>query len=138
MSDISTLNLPPYQPARYIPPPHKVFPSLSVNSQGTVYLSRALTAKLGLRDKQAVALVPPPAGQEYWHLDFTFLEDARAICWYADTRPRIRGIKLPAGLIAPGQSLRLCLVPGDPAVPGFYRLLPDAFFAPKQAPPLAA
>jgi len=131
MSTPTDLELPAYNPGRYIPPPHKRFPSLSINSRGTVYLSRELIAKLGLRDKQAAAILPPPAGEEYWHLDLTFLEDARPICWYADTRPRIRGIKLPAGLLTPGQPLRLCLVPGDPKVPGFYRLLPDAYFTAK-------
>jgi hypothetical protein len=138
MATSENLELPPYNPARYIPSPSNVFPSLSINSRGTAYLSRELTATLGLRDKQLAALVPPPPGEEYWHLDLTFLEDARPICWYADTRPRIRGIKLPIGLLQPGQPLRLCLVPGDPKVPGFYRLLPDAYFTPKQTPPLAA
>lgn len=129
--------LPDYNPTQHIPPARNLFPTLTISSSGTAYLSHQLITALALRNKQPATLVPPPQGSEYWHLDLRPIAE-RAICWYADTRPRIRGIKLPPGLVLPEHPLRLCLVPGDPAFPGLYRLLPDAYFTPKHAPPLAA
>lgn len=129
--------LPPYNPAEHVPDPVQLFPSLTVNSKGTAYLSQDLIAQLNLNNRQPATVIPPPKGSDYWHLDLR-PNAGKRISWYADTRPRIRRIKLPAGLVPPGHPVRLCLVPGDPAFPGFYRLLPDAYFAPKQAPPLAA
>jgi hypothetical protein len=137
MATSHALDLPAYDPAQHVPPARNLFPALTISSSGNAYLSLDIIHQLGLRNRQPGTLVPPPPGSDSWHLDLR-PSAGRVICWYADTRPRIRGIKLPPGLVLPGQPLRLCLVPGDPAFPGFYRLLPDAYFTPKQAPPLAA
>jgi hypothetical protein len=116
------------------PPPLKLLPTLSVNAKGRVYLSRDLVERLGLRDGQAANVLPPadPAKDPCWHLDLR-AKCRHKVSIYKHSRPRIEFIKLPSGLIVPGEKVRLQLVPGDPEFPGFYPLLPDAFFAPKQA-----
>ena len=113
-------------------------PTLSINAKGRVYLSRDLMERLGLRDGQAANVLPPSSVNDpCWHLDMRS-KARHKVSIYKHSRPRIEFIKLPSGLIAPGEPLRLQLVPGDPEFPGFYPLLPDAYFAPKQAPTLAA
>jgi hypothetical protein len=121
------------------PPPLKLLPTLSINAKGRVYLSRDLMERLGLRDGQPANVVPPadPTKDPCWHLDLRS-KCRHKVSIYKSARPRIEFIKLPSGLIAPGQPLRLQLVPGDPEFIGWYPLLPDAYFAPKQAPALAA
>ena len=134
--------LPLYEPAHYVPPPQALFPSLRIvpnNRSGThrVYLSSALANALGLRANQPADLMPPSAGHPYWHLDLR-PQASNRVRWYADTRPRLHDVELPAAVLGAQESLVLCLVPGDPPFPGFYPMLPNAYFAPKQAPPLAA
>ena len=120
------------------PPPLKLLPTLSINARGRVYLSRDLMERLGLRDGQRANVLPPTSPTNpCWHLDLR-PKCRHKVSIYKHSRPRIEYVKLPPGLIAPGQKVRLQLVPGDPEYPGFYPLLPDAHFAPKQAPPLAA
>jgi hypothetical protein len=130
MSTAPALLLPPYDAAQHVPAAAQRFPGLTINSKGTAYLSQDLIIHLNLKNRQLATVVPPPPGSDNWHLDLRSIGIKR-ISWYADTRPRIRRIKLPAGLIQPGQPLRLCLVPGEPPFPGFYRLLPDAYFTSK-------
>jgi|GEM_PF-3465115 len=129
--------LPTYNPADYVPPPRGLFPSLRIaptKRPGTyrVYLSTALARALGLRANQPADLLPPSAGHPYWHFDLRPAATNR-VRWYADTRPRLHDVELPAATVGAAESLTLCLVPGDPAFPGFFPMLPDAFFAPKQA-----
>lgn len=120
------------------PPPLKLLPTLSINAKGRVYLSRDLMERLGLRDGQRANVLPPTSPTNpYWHLDLR-PKCRHKVSIYKHSRPRIEYVKLPPGLIAPGQKVRLQLVPIDPEYAGFYPLLPDAFFAPNQAPPLAA
>jgi hypothetical protein len=120
------------------PPPLKLLPTLSINARGRVYLSRDLMERLGLRDGQRANVLPPTSPTDpCWHLDLR-AKCRHKVSIYKHSRPRIEYVKLPPGLIAPGQKVRLQLVPGDPEYPGFYPLLPDAYFAAKQAPPLAA
>ena len=120
------------------PPPLKLLPTLSINARGRVYLSRDLMERLCLRDGQAANVLPPTSAESHcWYLDLR-PKCRHKVSIYKHSRPRIEFIKLPRGLIAPGQKVRLQLVPGDPEYPGFYPLLPDAYFAPRQAPPLAA
>ena len=96
-----------------------------MNAHGRVYLSQELVTKLGLRGGQSGNPLPPSNGSPFWHLDRR-PEAPRRIAWYADTRPRLEGITLPAGLLAAGQLLTLRLLPGEPTFPGFYHLRPDA------------
>lgn len=113
--------LPTYNPVEHLPPPVDLQPTLTVNSKGCAYLSRALADKLNLKAAQPIDLYPPSGANPYWYLD-TRPEAARTLGWYADTRPRIRFIKLPAGLIAEGQLLELKLLPGQPRYEGYYPL----------------
>jgi hypothetical protein len=112
-------------------------PSLTVNARGRVYLSRDLMERLSLRDGQAANLLPPTEQDRCWRLDLR-PRARHKVSIYKHSRPRIEFVKLPSGLIGPGQLLRLQLVPGDPEYPGVYLLLPDAFYSAKQAPAVAA
>lgn len=118
--------LPTYDPAIHIPPPIDLLPTLRVNARGRVYLSQALVQKLCIRNAQPANLLPPSNGSKFWHLDLRPVAPLR-VKWYDDTRPRIEFVDLPEGLISTSQ--RLQLVPGEPAFPGFYPLLPDALAA---------
>jgi hypothetical protein len=117
--------LPTYKPTEHLPPPVDLLPTLTVNSKGCAYLSRALADKLKLEAAQRIDLYPPSGHTPFWHLDLRSVA-GRTLAWYADTRPRIRGIKLPDGLILPGQLLELQLLPGEPAFAGFYPLIANA------------
>lgn len=125
--------LPAYNPADHLPPPADLFPSLRLTKHPTrqqdcrVYLSSAIAQRLGLKAYQPIDLLPPSAGHNYWHLDLRPTAKRR-VAWHKDTRPRIDYLPLTAQLLG-RESLTLCLVPGDPAFPGFYPLLPRAFFA---------
>lgn len=112
--------LPPYLLALH-QPPVPAPPTLTVNAQGCVYPSKALLSQLGLRAGQPADLLPPGADCPTWQLDLrpTAL---RRICWYADTRPRIRGVRLPTGLVPPGARLTLTLASPTPTAPGLYPL----------------
>jgi hypothetical protein len=128
--------LPTYNPAQHLPPPRNLFATLrlaldpSRSGQYRAYLSRRLTDALELRADQPIDLLPPASSHPWWHLDVRPQAPNR-LRWYADTRPRIQGLLLPATVLAGQQHLTLQLVPGDPAYPGYYPLLPDAFFAPR-------
>jgi len=118
--------LPDYNPAQHLPPPVPLS-TLTVNAKGRAYLSRALAAKLNLAAGQPIDLLPPGTGSPYWHLDIRPTAQRR-LYWYVDTRPRINSIQVPDGLLAAGQLLTLQLLPGEPAYPGFYPLLPASAF----------
>lgn len=119
--------LPVYKPALYVPPPPPL-PTLSVTQKGQTYrlfLLPALIERLNLRDKQPINLLPPSYGSPFWHLDLR-PEAERRISFYRGQSPRVEGVRLPEGLVLPGQPLILCLQPGEPYYPHVYPLLPDA------------
>jgi hypothetical protein len=116
--------LPTYLLSLHQPPP-ALAPTLTVNARGCVHLSKPLLAKLSLRAGQPIDLLPPSADCPTWQLDVRPTAPRR-ICWYADTRPRIRGVRLPAGLLDSGTPLTLALAPTATATPGLYPLLPAA------------
>lgn len=112
--------LPAYVIPHHMPPPPRPL-LLTVNSQGRLYPSKALLGRLGLRAGQAIDLLPPGPECASWQLDLRPTAPRR-IRWYADTRPRVDGVRLPAGLLLPGTSLTLVLVPTDATGPGLYPL----------------
>ena len=112
-------------------PPSAPAPTLTVNAKGCVYPSKALLAKLNLRADQPADLLPPSPDCPHWQLDVRSTAQRR-ICWYADTRPRIRGVRLPDGLIEPGIPLALALAPQAVTTQGLYLLTPvNQLLAPK-------
>jgi hypothetical protein len=137
---------PTYDLVQHVPPPVDLQPTLrlvmrkpagrSRTAKYRAYLSQGIIERLGLRDGQAANILPPN-NSEYWYLDLRPVAPRR-IKRYADTRPRIPCLDLPAGLVLPGHPITLKLVPGEPPFPGFYLLQLDANPTPKQAPPLAA
>lgn len=112
-------------PAATTPPP---LPSLTVSDTGRIHLHAALAAQLQLHHGQPGNVVPPPPGSPYWHLDLR--AEAERIIELADNRRfRIRGVRLPLGLLDPDEPpLTLYLLPGEPAQPGYYPLLPAPAF----------
>lgn len=112
--------LPDYILPHHPPPPPRPL-TLTVNAKGRVYPGKPLLQKLGLRAGQPIDLLPPSVERTSWQLDLRPAA-ARRIRWYADTRPRIDGVRLPAGLLPPGTSLTLALVPTDQTGPGLYPL----------------
>ena len=112
--------LPPYVLAHHLPAP-AVWPTLSVNAKGIVYPSKALLTKLRLRAGQPFNLLPPNADCPTWQLDLR-PEARRRITWYENSSPRIVGVRLPAGLLPPGASLTLALMPTELTGPGLYSL----------------
>lgn len=112
--------LPTYSLPHHAPPPPKLV-TLTVNSKGRVYPSKALLSKLGLRAGQAIDLLPPSAECPSWQLDLRPTA-SRRIKWHADTRPRVEYIRLPDGLLLPGASLTLALAPTAPPGSGLYLL----------------
>jgi hypothetical protein len=128
--------LPVYDPVLNLPPAPPL-PSLQVNPAAgqyhthQLYLTLALVKALKLQPGDRVALVPPVYGTDYWHLDLRSTSpNARALDWpNPENGPRVRGIRLPPGLVV--QPLRLLLLPDEqPPHPGYYRLLsPNAFAA---------
>lgn len=104
-------------------------PSLTLNDQGRAYLHPALAEQLHLTSGQPANIVPPSAGSDYWHLDLR-PEAERFINPGNGRNLRINGIRLPFGLLNPDEPpLLLYLLPGDPAQPDYYPLLPAAAFA---------
>jgi hypothetical protein len=112
--------LPAYILPHHNPPPARLL-LLTVNSQGRLYPSKALLGRLGLRAGQAIDLLPPGPECSSWQLDLRPTAPRR-IKWYTDTRPRVDGVRLPAGLLLPGTSLTLALVPTELTGPGLYQL----------------
>lgn len=114
-----------FLPASLTQPP---LPSLTVTDQGCVYLHQALATHLHLASGQPANLVPPPADSVYWHLDLR--PDAeRFLSATAGQRFRLRGVRLPLDLLDPDEPpLTLYLLPGEPAQPGYYPLLPAEAF----------
>jgi hypothetical protein len=120
--------LPTYLLSLHQPPPAPA-PTLTVTAKGRVYPSKALLTKLGLRAGQPADLLPPSADCPNWQLDLRPTA-RRRICWHADTSPRIRGVRLPAGLVAPEAPLLLALCPTEQTGAGLYLLAPVACAAP--------
>jgi hypothetical protein len=116
--------LPTYVLAHHLPAPAAP-PTLSVNAKGRVYPSKALLVKLQLRIGQLIDLLPPTDECPNWQLDVR-PQTGRRIMWYENTMPRIEGVRLPPGLLAPGTRLILALVSAEPISPGRYALLARA------------
>jgi hypothetical protein len=114
--------LPDYILPHHTPPPAPL-PSITVNAKGWAYPSKALLHKLGLRAGQPIDLLPPSADCPIWQLDLRPTAP-RHVEWYADNSPRIRSLKLPAGLVQPGAPLTLTLPLTPPIGPSLYQLLP--------------
>ena len=103
-------------------------PSLSVNDQGRVYLHPALVEQLRLETGQPANLVAPPQGSPYWHLDLR-PEAERFIITGNGRNLRLHNVRLPFELLSPDEPpLTLYLLPGEPALPSYYPLLPAAAF----------
>lgn len=113
--------LPTYVLAHHLPAAPAP-PTLSINAKGVVYPSKALLAKLRLRAGQPFDLLPPSADCLSWLLDLR-PQARRRITWYENSSPRIEGVRLPDGLLAPGTSLKLALTSTEPTAPGCYALL---------------
>lgn len=119
------MNPTPHATAATTPPP---LPSLTVSDTGRIHLHATLGAQLQLHHGQPGNLVPPPTGSPYWHLDLR-PEAERTIELADGNRFRLRGVRLPLGLLNPDEPpLRLYLLPGEPAQPGYYPLLPAPAF----------
>jgi hypothetical protein len=109
------------------PAPTPPLPSLTLTDEGRAYLHPALVEHLHLQGGQPANLVPPPANSAYWHLDLRpaaerFLNSGNG------RNLRIYGMHLPFGLLDPDEPLTLYLLPGEPAQPGYYPLLPAPAF----------
>jgi hypothetical protein len=100
-------------------------PTLTINAKGRLELHASLRQALGLRHGQPINLVPPMWGSYYWHLDLRQTAP-RQVLWYDNSRMRATGISLPPGLVT--NTLTLHLLPGEPAYPNYYRLLPSNAF----------
>lgn len=118
--------LPAYILAHHTPPPPKAT-TLTVNATGNAYFTKALINQLKLRPGQPADLLPPSTDCPTWQLDLRPTA-ARRISWYADTRPRLRGLKFPAGLVEPGPGLTLLLASTLPTAHGLYALLLPATY----------
>jgi hypothetical protein len=104
-------------------------PTLSVNDQGRVLLHTALVEHLHLQIGQPANLVAPPKGSPYWHLDLR-PEAERFIIYGNAYHVRLHHVRLPLGLLNPDEPpLTLYLLPGEPALPDYYPLLPAPAFA---------
>jgi hypothetical protein len=103
-------------------------PSLTINDLGRAYLHTALVAQLGIQHGQPADLVPPPTDSPYWHLDLR-PEAERHVNCNGQQRFRINDVRLPFSLLNPDDGpLTLYLLPGEPAQPGYYPLLPAEAF----------
>ncbi len=110
------------------PAPAPPLPSLTVNDQGRAYLHLALVEQLRLQSGQPANLVPPPKGSDYWHLDLR-PEAGRFLNTGNGRDLRLYSVPLPLGLLDPDEPpLLLYLLPGEPAQPGYYPLLPAPAF----------
>lgn len=113
--------LPPYL-LRLHQPPQGPAPTLTIMPTGRVYLSKALAIKLNVQPGQAAEIHSPGLDCPTWQLDLRPTAPRR-ICWYRDTLPRIRGLRLPTDLVLPSSSLTLALAPTLLTGPGCYPLL---------------
>lgn len=115
--------------APLITPSAPPLPTLSVNDQGRVNLHSTLVEHLHLQIGQPANLVAPPKGSPYWHLDLR--PDAeRFIIAGNGYHVRLHNVRLPFGLLNPDEPpLILYLLPGLPALPTYYPLLPAPAFA---------
>jgi hypothetical protein len=103
-------------------------PSLTLNDLGRAYLHPALITQLHLASGQPANLVLPRPDSAYWHLDLR-AEAERFITAGNGRNLRLDGIRLPFGLLNPDNGpLLLYLLPGEPAQPGYYPLLPAEAF----------
>ena len=103
-------------------------PTLSITAKGVLHLHASLRERLGLRYGQPINLLPPYAyGDRHWYLDLR-PSAARQVSWSENTRMRVEGISLPAGLVT--GKLTLYLLPGEPEYPHYYPLLPENAFTP--------
>lgn len=110
-----------------LPPPAAPMPTLSITAKGVLHLHASLRERLGLRYGQPINLLPPYAyGDKHWYLDLRPTA-ARQVLWNENTRMRVEGISLPAGLIT--TKLTLHLLPGEPEYANYYPLLPANAFA---------
>ncbi|MDO7851385.1 hypothetical protein [Hymenobacter convexus] len=120
-------DLPVYNPDHHIPPPPPM-PTLSIKPKGMLHLHASLRQAISLRHGQPIDLIPPVWNSLFWHLDLRKCATRRVV-WYDNTRVRAEGIKLPPGLVT--EPLTLYLLPGEPAHPDYYPLLPaNALAAP--------
>jgi hypothetical protein len=110
------------------PVPTPPLPSLTITDHGRAYLHPALVEQLHLQSGQPANLVPPPKDSNYWHLDLR--PDAERFLNPGNGRNlRLNGVRLPLGLLDPDEPpLTLYLLPGEPAQPGYYPLLPAPAF----------
>jgi hypothetical protein len=104
------------------PPPPPALPRLVVHATGKVYLDQSLIIHLNLRGGQPIGLHPPGYNSQYWHLDLR-PEAPNVIDWYPGKRAKIKRVDLPA-LMIPQQGQTLLLVPGEPAYPKIYPMIP--------------
>jgi hypothetical protein len=109
-------------------PPAPPLPTLTVNDQGRVYLHPTLVEQLHLQNGQPANLVAPPKGSPYWHLDLRPTAE-RFITTGNGRNLRLHHVRLPFELLSPDEPpLLLYLLPGEPALPGYYPLLPAPAF----------
>ena len=113
-------NLRLMEPGAFIPPPPPLA-TLTITPKGYMVLHQSLRAALGLRAGQAINLLCPVYGSAIWHLDLRDTALAR-IKWYADSSPRVEGIKLPPGLLT--APLTLVLLGGPLAYADVHPMLP--------------
>jgi len=109
-----------YDPAAHIPPPPPLA-TLAISPNGFLRLHTSIREQLGLRHGQPINLIPPTFGSLFWHLDIRPSARRRTV-WYNGTGMRAEGIALPPDLVK--EPLLLYLMPGEPAHPGYYPLLP--------------
>lgn len=115
--------------APLITPSVPPLPTLSVNDQGRVNLHATLVEHLHLEVAQPANLVAPPTGSPYWHLDLRPEAERRIIAGNGYNM-RLHNVSLPFELLSPDDPpLTLYLLPGLPALPGYYPLLPAQSFA---------
>lgn len=107
------------------PPAAPAMPRLVVKAPGTAYLSQELIAALNLRAGQPATLYSPGWNSMYWHLDLRPTAPHN-IDWYPGKRAKIKRLALPPQLLLPEQGLLLALLPGPPAYPNYYPLVPSA------------
>lgn len=102
-------------------------PSLTITDEGRAYLHPPLITQLRLCSGQPANLVAPPASSPYWHLDLRPSAE-RTINPGNGRNLRLFDVRLPFGLLDPDKPLTLYLLPGEPAQPGYYPLLPAPDF----------
>lgn len=107
------------------PPSAPTMPRLVLKATGKAYLSQELIVALNLRAGQPATLYSPWWNSQYWYLDLRPTAPNN-IDWYPGKRAKIKGIELPPELLLPEQGLSLALLPGPPAYPNYYPLVPVA------------